>query len=538
MNLFKSKKLGLRFLLLTLLLAAVVVIESSVIIADSMKISEQSTRLAEERIPILTKAHELKLSVVQVQQWLTDISATRGRDGLDDGFDEAESNARRFQALVDELTALDSGHAERYQAMIPVFDAYYEAGKQMAQAYIDGGPAAGNRMMARFDEVAAKMAEQVDAFLVEVERETAAMLSAQEELAASAVYFVVTGSLIVLLGIVLLYIIISRALARLPRAVAELQRIADGDLTSSIDVTRQDEIGDLMRGLRTMQGRLQEMISHISGTTAQLSAAAEEMSRATGQTSGTVQQQQSEIAHVAAAMSEMTATVHEVARNIADTVHAADEANSETAGGNRVVEQAVTTIRQLADQIEVASRAIHQVEQDSDTISTVLDVIKSIAEQTNLLALNAAIEAARAGEQGRGFAVVADEVRTLASRTQKSTEEINQMIDKLQSGARQAVRVMSQSQEQTQSAVEQASAAGSSLTTIAGTVERINEMSVRIVSVAEAQSRSSEEISCKLAKINDISGETATGAARTAQAGQELAVIATQLQGLVGRFRV
>ncbi len=538
MSVFRSRRLDTRFLLLIVLLATILVIKSGVIIVDSMKISDQSTQLAESRIPILTKAHELKLSVVQVQQWLTDISATRGRDGLNDGFDEAENNAGKFRSLVDELIALDSEHAARYQAMLPVFNAYYDVGKQMAQAYIDEGPVGGNQMMAQFDEVAAKIAEEVDGFLAGVTEETASALSAQQEMATSTGRSAVIGSLIVLLGIGLVYFIISRALACLPKVVGELQRVADGDLTSSIDVTREDEIGDLMRGLQAMQKRLREMISHITNTTAQLSAAAEKMSVVTRQTSNTIQQQQSETGQVATAMNGMTVTVQEVARNIADTVHATNDANSETSAGGKVVEQTIQSIQQLAEQIETASKVIHQVEQDSDSISTVLDVIKSIAEQTNLLALNAAIEAARAGEQGRGFAVVADEVRTLASRTQESTEEINQMIDKLQSGSRQAVKVMSLSQEQTQSAVEKASAAGTSLATIADTVGRINDMSIQIANAAEKQSAVSEKIGHNIVKISDMSAETAMGSTQTAEASQDLAVMATQLQALVEKFRV
>ncbi len=172
MGALNNMKLGMRFLLLTVLLVVVVVIESGVIIMDSVAISGQSSRLAENKIPILNKAYELKLSVVQVQQWLTDISATRGRDGLNDGFDEAENNAKAFRMLINELIALDSEHAERYQAMLPVFNAYYDVGKKMAQSYIDQGPDGGNQMMAQFDEVAAKMAEEVDSFLARVEEET------------------------------------------------------------------------------------------------------------------------------------------------------------------------------------------------------------------------------------------------------------------------------------------------------------------------------------------------------------------------------
>ena len=538
MNGLKNITLGARFLLLTAVLAVVLLAESALIIKDNVTITSQSAQLNEIEIPILNTAHQLKLSVVQVQQWLTDISATRARDGLDDGFDEAENNAQQFRTLISELKALDSEHAERYQAMLPVFEAYYEVGKKMAQAYIDEGASGGNRMMGQFDEVAAKMAEEVDGFLVDVQERTAASLSAQQELAGSAQYLIGLGSFIILLGIGLIYFIMSRALAFLPKAVAELHRVAEGDLTSSIEVNRQDEIGSLMQGVQSMRDRLLAMVSQIADTTRHLSSAVEDVSSVTTQTTNNILQQQSETEQVATAMNEMTATVQEVAQSITTTAHAATEAHDETLSGRKVVEQAIEAMQQLTNQIETTSNVIHQVEQDSDSISTVLDVIKSIAEQTNLLALNAAIEAARAGEQGRGFAVVADEVRTLASRTQQSTEEINQMIDKLQSGSRQAVQVMSQSRAQTQSASEQASAAGASLAAIANTVGRINDMSTQIASAAEEQSAVSEEINRNIVRINDMSGQTAIGAEQTAAANQGLVRLAEELQGLVGQFKV
>lgn len=316
-----------------------------------------------------------------------------------------------------------------------------------------------------------------------------------------------------------------------------LVQLDNGDLTHQVDYQSGDEIGQMALALNNSISSQQQMIGTVASTVDQVAAAGEEMSSITMQTSQTIEEQRSQTEQVATAMNEMTATVQEVAANISSTATAATEANEQTAEGNRVVQRTMDEIDALAKQIDISAQTINEVEKHSEAINSVLDVIKGIAEQTNLLALNAAIEAARAGEQGRGFAVVADEVRTLAGRTQESTEEINSMIEKLQSGSRQAVEVMNKSLAQTESAVDYASQSGLALKTIASAVEKINQMSAQIASAAEEQSSVSEEINRNIVSINDMSNQTADGAAQTSTASDELAQMAGNLQGLVAHFK-
>lgn len=329
---------------------------------------------------------------------------------------------------------------------------------------------------------------------------------------------------------------ITRPIIRLSQTLQQIEH--DSDLTTRVDIHSKDEIGDAANALNKMLSKFQDGLLQVSGATAQIAAASEETSAITQETSDTIYEQQSQTEQVATAMNEMTATVQEVSINITSTAEAAQDASMETDKGSVVVNNTVAAIEQLASQIENSTSVIHQLEKDSENISAVMDVIRGVAEQTNLLALNAAIEAARAGEQGRGFAVVADEVRTLAARTQQSTEEINQVIIKLQAGSQEAVNVMNNSRDKAQAVVNQAKEAGASLQTISQAVSRINDMSTHIATAAEEQNAVAEEINSNIVNINNMSHDTSAGAQQTAQASDDLAQLATQLQTLVSQFKV
>tara|TARA_Y100000815_G_scaffold17494_1_gene15237 strand:+ start:470 stop:2383 length:1914 start_codon:yes stop_codon:yes gene_type:complete len=334
--------------------------------------------------------------------------------------------------------------------------------------------------------------------------------------------------------------LLARSIVRPIRVAAEAMHdiaAGEGDLTRRLEASGRNEVADLARAFNQFADKVRRLVSEVAGSTAQVAASAEEMSAITDGFNRDVSRQRDEIEQVATAMNEMTATVQDVARNAAQAAESAKSADLEAQQGQLVVQQTVSSIEGVSAEVARTASAIQRLETDSQSISKVLEVIRGVAEQTNLLALNAAIEAARAGEQGRGFAVVADEVRTLASRTQQSTIEIQQVIEQLQSGARDAADVMNQGREQVDNSVMQAQQAGTSLLRITNAVTSISDMNVQIASAAEQQSAVSDEISKNVVNINHIADRVTESAGQTAQASSQLAHLASDLQTLVGQFK-
>ncbi len=355
----------------------------------------------------------------------------------------------------------------------------------------------------------------------------------------------VTIALVIgLILVVVLSVVLTRQIRDpLIMLARQAQRIASGDLGRGElqewvrgNRFNRDELGQLGSAIDRMQGALAELVSEISGSVSQLSSAVEEVSAISEQSAKGMASQQGEVSQVATAMNEMQSTVNEVARNTTDAMGAAKQASRTSTQGNQVVRSAIGSIEQVSRQIEQAGSVVQQLETDSASISMVLDVIRGIAEQTNLLALNAAIEAARAGEQGRGFAVVADEVRSLAQRTQASTAEISKMIEVLQERTAEAGSAMQLSRQQMQESVELAREAGSSIDSINGAVTQITDMNTLIATATEQQNAVTEELNRSIVKIHTAADENAQGAQQTAQACVELSKLANTLHHMTQRF--
>nr|WP_110972293.1 methyl-accepting chemotaxis protein [Pseudomonas huaxiensis] len=344
--------------------------------------------------------------------------------------------------------------------------------------------------------------------------------------------------LAMLFGVIASWAITRQIIVPLRHTLTAVDRIASGDLSHDLTDQRLDEMGQLQRSMQRMTVSLRELIGGISDGVTQIASAAEELSAVTEQTSAGVNSQKVETDQVATAMNEMAATVHEVARNAEEASEAALMADQQAREGDRVVSEVIAQIERLAKEVGNSSAAMNKLKSESEKIGSVLDVIKSVAQQTNLLALNAAIEAARAGEAGRGFAVVADEVRSLAQRTQQSTEEIEELIAGLQSGTQQVASVMDNSRGLTESSVELTRSAGVSLETITRTVSSIQSMNQQIAAAAEQQSAVAEEINRSVMSVRDVSDQTSAASEETAASSVELARLGTHLQGLVARFRI
>ena len=362
--------------------------------------------------------------------------------------------------------------------------------------------------------------------------------SMQTELQKNSLLIIGSSALALLVGLIAAWVITRLIVGPLRSVIRVAQQIASGDLSGTVEVTRRDEIGQLMQAMQQMGAGLSQIVSGLQAGIEQLATSAQSLSAVTEQTNLEVSSQKEETEQVATAMNQMTATVHDVARNAEEAAQAAQTADGKVESGQHVVRQSMARIEQLADSANSASSSIESLSAEIQNIGTVLGVIKSVAEQTNLLALNAAIEAARAGEQGRGFAVVADEVRALAKRTQQSTEEIERLVSALRTAAQASVQQIQSSGELVKLAVSDALQTESALGSIAAAVSLIQQMNQQIAAAAEEQSSVAEEINRSVTSIRASADQSSVAMQGNAASSIELAQLGVELKGMVGHFRL
>ena len=520
---------------------ALLVIVLGVFAVNRMSIIRQaSLEMDSTQLPSVTQLAVVTENVLRLRILSFRILVNRDPAGLQ----EAQT---RIGVLVDKVRAaqtsyavLPAGPEERalYQEFSTTLDNYVQAQNQMMelsrQDKLDEMRALINT---KIKDGTDKMGEQLNK-LIAINAADAKTASTQAgEYYKSAITGIIAVSVIAALLTVLLAWLLTRSIVTpLNRAVEAAQTIAGGNLTKAIEIDGKDEPARLLEALATMQTNLRKTIEQIAGSATQLGAAAEELSAVTEEASRGLQQQNDEIEQAATAVNEMTAAVEEVARNAVSTSEASNQSTQAAREGRDQVVKTVDAIQTMTHDVQNTAQMIEGLAAQGRDIGKVLDVIRAIAEQTNLLALNAAIEAARAGEAGRGFAVVADEVRALAHRTAQSTQEIEKMVAGIQNGTGEAVSSMQQSNQRTQTTLEMARAAGVALEQITQSIHQINERNLVIASASEEQAQVSREVDRNLVNIRDLATQSAAGANQTSAATHELSRLAVDLNAMVARF--
>jgi methyl-accepting chemotaxis protein len=496
-------------------------------------------RARDVQFPVLQSAEKQLVTLGQVRDGLQSAVSA----GEEDALLAVKARAETLQADIRALADIDDAATEEVEKLSKALAAYLKIAVTLSEQMIKG--------TADFSNLESKAAQMTEAYKT-IERELTAFRDTQQQAFtdsidsanAAAERTVVIGVAVGVGTVASLFVIGLAVASTLRRNIANvvdsLKDIAqgNGDLRRRIRKESQDEVGELVEWFNAFVEKLQGIIGDVVATALPLAELAKQLKLATTDTLGQVSEQQSGGRRVQDAVNEMNSSVQSVAQSAADAASSAQEADSQAKAGLKVVKETVQQIEALARDVRSAADVIKQLDADSASVGMVLDVIRNIAEQTNLLALNAAIEAARAGEQGRGFAVVADEVRTLASRTQQSTSEIQGMIERLQSAARSAVEVMSKGTRQAEVSVNNSGAAGSSLEAITQTVASISSMNGRIAEATEQQQRVAQTIVRSVSDINDTATKTSASAGRMADVSNELAGLASKLESVARQFSI
>ncbi|NCE86772.1 MULTISPECIES: methyl-accepting chemotaxis protein [Pseudomonas] len=522
-------------------LIALLVVVLGMFAVNRMTLMRQaSADMATNQLPSVTYLGVITENVLRLRILSFRVLVNREAAGLQ----EAET---RIGVLLDKVKTAQAGYAVMpagpeeaalYKTFIVTLDNYIKAQAEMLALSKQGKLDEMRTLInTRIKDGTDQMGEQLNKLIaINVADARQANDDAEQSYQSAIIGVVVVSVVAALLTVCLAWALTRSIVTPLRKAVEVAETIAGGNLSKVIEDDGKDEPARLLSALSAMQANLRQTIQHIAGSATQLSSAAEELSAVTEEASRGLQQQNNEIDQAATAVNEMTAAVEEVARNAVSTSEASGQSNQAARAGRDRVVETVEAIQTMTQDVQNTSVLIEGLASQGRDIGKVLDVIRAIAEQTNLLALNAAIEAARAGEAGRGFAVVADEVRALAHRTAQSTQEIEKMVAGIQSGTGEAVQSMQQSNQRTHATLEMARAAGVALEQITQSISLINERNLVIASASEEQAQVSREVDRNLVNIRDLATQSAAGANQTSSASHELSRLAVDLNGMVARF--
>ncbi|RRV30280.1 methyl-accepting chemotaxis protein [Pseudomonas sp. o96-267] len=526
-----------------LLLAALLVAMGTLGVRGITQVAESSTTLTNRHLPAISLLLNADRDLYQ--------AFVAERSLLDEGAEDhvaalKKTHAENLQQAYDRVhkfAAMQPG--SEALALVADFDRGFERWKATSLRVLElanSDPNAASRLSFADSEAQFEEARSAIDKLGELEDNAANAVGTEaiargESLAWQQGLIIAIGLLVCLVLVVGFPLLVTRPLHNLLHRIEQIAD-GDGDLRVRLDVLSKDELGQLSHAFNRFLDKLQPLIKEVGRVTDEVADSAKSLADLAAANDRLISSEHAAVDQVSTAATEMSVAVHEVARNAQNAADAARNAEQQSREGAQVVGATIHSIRQLAQEVESASDTIQTLEQETANIGAVLAVIKGIAEQTNLLALNAAIEAARAGEQGRGFAVVADEVRALAARTQESTKDIQQMIERLQAGVQNAVKATHSGSARARQSVEQAAGVDQALSVTGDSVQRINDMAAQIATACEEQSSVTEEIARNISDIRDLSNEAAQTSEQSTRASQHLSELSHGLAQLVGRFRV
>ncbi|GGE91788.1 methyl-accepting chemotaxis protein [Pseudoalteromonas gelatinilytica] len=515
--------------------------------ASASAVNDVLGSLFESDYPVVEAALKLQRLVIEMQDTSGEYLAEEDPNNLPNIQKEFEALAKQADEYFVVLTDLAESEEDKEDAkvLIASFNNWV-TGANNEDALFDSyrDQLSAEALADQLTEELEVDVDNADAYFEEIAEEADAFSDNADEKAAEVLNQAFFGilsltAIAIVIGALVLFISYKTVLAPIDTLLNSMESIAEGegDLTQRVDASSKDELGQLARAFNQFVYKVQMLVKEISAATDEIVNSTDRQRDISIRSKEAIVQQGTETDSVATAMNEITVTAQEVARSAANAAQSTDEASNETKAAQNVVQLSIQSVQQLANEVDKSSEVIGSLATDVVEISKVLDVIGGIAEQTNLLALNAAIEAARAGEQGRGFAVVADEVRSLAARTQASTAEINNMIERLQKGSRGAVDAMKQSKEFGDSSVANSEEAGQSLDVVFSSMDTINDMNTQIATAAEQQTATMEDINRNINSIVQISQQTMDASEESMQVSQGLANLGEQLKQLVNQFK-